>query len=277
MQMTSRSGRRQLMAQGGAVALGAIVLSGALTHTAAQDATPITDQDTGMMTDDALQAVSPALARYQQETLFGDLWNRPGLSYRDRSIVTLSALIARNQTANLPAYLTLALDNGVTAGEISEIITHLAFYTGWESAMAAIPATQEVFAQRGIGADQLPVASPELLPQDAAAEEQRETMVQQSMGPVSPGMVDYTRDPLFAEVWLRPDLAPRDRSLVTVSALIAVGQLEQLPSHLNRAMNNGLTQEEVGEMLAHLAFYAGWPRIFSAAPVVGGVLDERAS
>ena len=63
------------------------------------------------------------------------------------------------------------------------------------------------------------------------------------------------------------DLAPRDRSLVTVSALIASGQVAQIPYHLNRAMDNGLTREQAGEVLTHLAFYVGWPNVFSALPV----------
>ena len=89
----------------------------------------------------------------------GDLWKRADLSARDRSIVTVAALIARNQTVGLPYYLTLSLDNGVKPAEISEIITHLAFYTGWANAMDAIPAAKEVFKSRNIGADQLPPAS----------------------------------------------------------------------------------------------------------------------
>jgi 4-carboxymuconolactone decarboxylase len=87
----------------------------------------------------ALQTVSPALERYEQETVFGNLWRRPDLSTRDRSIVTLAALITRNQAAELPRYLGLALHSGVTPGEVSELITHLAFYAGWGNAMGAIP------------------------------------------------------------------------------------------------------------------------------------------
>ncbi len=107
-----------------------------------------------------LQAVSPALARYREETLFGDLWNRPELSYRDRSIVTLAALITRNQTIEMASYVNLALDSGVTPAEVSEVITHLAFYAGWENAMTAVAVSRDVFAQRGIGADQLPRPHP---------------------------------------------------------------------------------------------------------------------
>jgi 4-carboxymuconolactone decarboxylase len=222
-----------------------------------------------------LQALSPALGRYEQDTLFGKLWRRPDLSPRDRSIVTLSALIARNQAAELPRYLALALDSGVRPGEISGLITHLAFYAGWANAMAAVAAAKDVFAARGIGADQMPAAQPELLPLDEAAEAQRAARVAQDVRPVAPGLEQFTTDTLFRDLWLRPDLAPRDRSLVTVSALITAGQVAQVPYHLNRAMDNGLTRAEASEVVSHLAFYAGWPNAFSAVPVVKGVLEGR--
>ena len=222
-----------------------------------------------------VRMVSPALERYTQGPLLGDLWNRPDLSPRDRSIVTLATLIARNQTIEMPYYFNVALDHGVAPRELSEIITHLAFYSGWSNAMSAVAIVEDIFAQRGIGADQLPAASPQLLPLDEAAEERRATAVQQDVGPVSPGLVQYTGDLLFRDLWLRPDLAPRDRSLVTVSALIASGQVAQVPFHLNRAMDNGLTRAQASEVLTHIAFYAGWPNAFSAVPVVKGVFDSR--
>ena len=95
------------------------------------------------------------LEKYRQETLFGNLWKRPGLGVRDRSIATVAVLIARNQTAELPEYLNFALDNGVKPSEISEIVTHLAFYAGWGNAMAAVPVVKEVLATRKIATDQL--------------------------------------------------------------------------------------------------------------------------
>jgi len=222
-----------------------------------------------------LQAVSPALHRYEQETVFGNLWRRPDLSPRDRGIVTLAALITRNQTGELPRYLALALDSGVTPGEVSELVTHLAFYAGWGNAMAAIPAVRQVFAARGIGAEQLPAARPELLPLDEAREAQRAALVAQTVRSTAPGLDQFTTETLFRDVWLRPGLAPRDRSLVTVSALIAAGHVAQLPFHLNRAMDHGLTRAQASEVVAHLAFYAGWPNAFSAVPVVKTVLDGR--
>ncbi|SEM86613.1 carboxymuconolactone decarboxylase family protein [Bradyrhizobium sp. OK095] len=228
-----------------------------------------------MLKSEEIRAVAPALEKYAQQFLQGDLWKRAGLSPRDRSIVTLAALIARNQTVELPFYLGLALDNGVKPAEISEIITHLAFYTGWANAMNAIPAAKNVFNSRNIGADQLPPASGPQLPLDEAAEKQRATRVGEQFGQITPSLVQYTTDVLFRDLWLRPGLAPRDRSLVTVSALIAAGQVAQITYHLNRAMDNGLTREEAGEVVGHLAFYAGWPNAFSAAPVVKDVIEKR--
>lgn len=99
--------------------------------------------------------------------------------------------------------------------------------------------------------------------------------VEQDFGKIAPGVVGYTTDLLFNELWLRPALAPRDRSLVTVSALIAAGQVAQVSYHLNRAMDNGLTQPQASEVLTQLAFYAGWPNVFSALPVVKEVFEKR--
>jgi len=230
-------------------------------------------EETKMQED--IHIVAPALEKYTQGTLLGEVWKRPGLSARDRSIVTLAALIARNQTIEMSFYLNRALDDGVKPAEISEIITHLAFYSGWANAMSAVAVTKDVFAARKIGADQLPAASAELLPLDEGAEAQRATRVEQQFGAVAPGVVQYTTDALFRDLWLRPDLAPRDRSLVTVSALIATGQVAQIPYHLNRAMDNGLTQAQAAEVLTHLAFYGGWPNVFSALPVAKEVFEKR--
>jgi 4-carboxymuconolactone decarboxylase len=234
---------------------------------AALNAKPVTVDDVRM--------VAPALEKYTQDRLLGEVWKRPALAVRDRSIVTLAALIARNQTIEMPHYLNLALDNGVKPREVSEIITHLAFYSGRANAMSAVAVAKDAFAQRGIGTDQLPPASGPLLPLDEAAEADRAARVGQQFGAAFPGIVQYTTDVLFRDLWLRPDLAPRDRSLVTVSALIASGQVAQIPYHLNRAMDHGLTQQQAAEVITHLAFYVGWPNAFSALPVAKDVFEKR--
>jgi 4-carboxymuconolactone decarboxylase len=228
-----------------------------------------------MLTLEDVRMVAPALERYRQDLLLGAVWKRPDLSLRDRSLITVAALIARNQTIEMPYHFNFALDNGVKSSELSEIITHLAFYSGWANAMAAVAVAKDVFGKRGVGPDQLPPASGELLPMDEAAEAQRAARVGQQFGTVVPGIVQYTTDVLFRDLWLRPDLAPRDRSLVTVSALIAAGQVAQLPYHLNRAMDNGLTQAQASEVITHLAFYVSWPNAFSALPVAKDVFEKR--
>lgn len=222
-----------------------------------------------------LRQVAPALAHYTSTAVLDGLWRRPGLSPRDRSIATLSVLIARNQAIELPFHLNLALDNGVKPSEISELITHLAFYSGWGNATSAAVVAKAVFEQRGIDAGLLPPVSVDLLPLNEAAEAQRAAQVSANFGAVAPGVVQYTTEILFRDVWLRPGLAPRDRSLVTVSSLIASGQVAQVTYHLNRAMDNGLTQQEASEALTHLAFYAGWPNVFSALPVAKDVFEKR--
>ena len=187
----------------------------------------------------------------------------------------MSALIARAQTADLPHQVERALANGVTPAELSEIVTHLAFYAGIGTAQAAAPIIASVFDEQGIRAADLPARDVELLEQNPESEATRLEAVGGLLGDAAPGLAEYTTDPLFSEIWLRPGLAPRDRSMVTVTSLIAVGQTGQLAGHLNRALDNGLTAEEAGEVLAHLAFYSGWPTAFSAGPVVKEVLAAR--
>jgi 4-carboxymuconolactone decarboxylase len=221
-------------------------------------------------------SVAPALERYRDEVLQSDLWKRPGLTARDRSMVTIAALIARNQQTDMREQFALALDNGVKPGEISEVITHLAFYAGWPNASSAVQVVRELFTTRNVSVKDLPPASPSLLPLNEAAEKERAAGVQANFGLVSPGVVQYTTDVLFRDLWRRLGLPPRDRSLVTVSALIATGKVEQVPYHLNRAMDSGLTSSQTSEVLTHLAFYAGWPSVFSALPVVKDIFEKRA-
>ncbi len=228
-----------------------------------------------MFSPEDVRMVAPGLERYTHDRLLGEVWQRPGLSLRDRSIVTLAVLITRNQTIEMAYYLNVALDNGVKPSEISEMITHLAFYSGWGNAMSAVAVVKDVFAQCGIKAEELLAASPKPLPLDEAAEAQRASRNEQQFGTVAPGVLQYTTEVLFRDLWLRPDLAPRDRSLVTVSSLVASGQVAQIPYHLNRAMDNGLTQAQASEVFTQLAFYAGWPNVFSALPIAKDVFEKR--
>jgi 4-carboxymuconolactone decarboxylase len=94
-------------------------------------------------------------------------------------------------------------------------------------------------------------------------------------GTFAPGLVSFTDDVLFGQVWTRPELSPRDRSLVTVAALTAAGNTQQLVFHLDFARRNGVTETELVEAITHLAFYAGWPKAMSAMAVAKKVFDGQ--
>jgi 4-carboxymuconolactone decarboxylase len=91
---------------------------------------------------------APKLVELTDIVLFGDIWKRPGLSIRDRSLITVATLIALNRTEQLPFHLSKALDNGVTKDELIEVITHLAFYAGWPNSMSAVRIAKSVFAEK---------------------------------------------------------------------------------------------------------------------------------
>jgi len=94
------------------------------------------------------------------------------------------------------------------------------------------------------------------------------------LGEFAPKLVELTDDVLFGDVWERPELSRRDRSLITVSALVALNRTEQLRFHLQRAVENGVAQEELIEAITHLAFYAGWPGAMSAIQVAKEVFSK---
>jgi len=97
----------------------------------------------------------------------------------------------------------------------------------------------------------------------------------QNLTEQTPKLAQLTQTLLFGDIWQRPELNPRERSIATVSALLALYRLEQLPFHLEKAMANGMRREELGELITHLAFYAGWPAAVSAADLLANLPNER--
>ena len=99
---------------------------------------------------------------------------------------------------------------------------------------------------------------------------------QQLIGDFAPKLVELTDDVLFGDVWERPGLSKRDRSLITVAALVSLYRTEQLRAPLLRAVDNGLTEDELIEAITHLAFYAGWPNAMSAITMARSIFEPGA-
>jgi 4-carboxymuconolactone decarboxylase len=95
----------------------------------------------------------------------------------------------------------------------------------------------------------------------------------QALGELAPKFSDLTENVLFGDIWERPDLSKRDRSLITVAALVSLYRTEQLGFHLQRALDNGLTQDELVEALTHLAFYAGWPSAVTGLTLLKSIVE----
>ena len=94
---------------------------------------------------------------------------------------------------------------------------------------------------------------------------------------IAPALADYTEKVLFGDVWKRPGLSPRDRSLVTVASLVSLYRINEMPFHIRRALENGVTREELVEAITHLAFYAGWPTASTALAIAERIFNETAA
>ncbi len=101
------------------------------------------------------------------------------------------------------------------------------------------------------------------------------TTSRSAMQEVSPKLAEMTADVLFGDIWERSELSKRDRSMITVAVLTALYRSGQLPGHINRALDNGVTKDEIGEIITHVAFYAGVPTAANVAGIAKAVYDER--
>jgi 4-carboxymuconolactone decarboxylase len=103
---------------------------------------------------------------------------------------------------------------------------------------------------------------------------EKPTAARQAFGHIAPALADYTDEILFGEVWKRLGLSARDRSLITVASLVALYRTNELPFHLKKAIENGISRDELVEVITHLAFYSGWPTASSAVTIAQRVFDE---
>jgi 4-carboxymuconolactone decarboxylase len=208
------------------------------------------------------------MAEYTDDVLFGDVWLRKEFSPRDRSLITITTLIASGRSAQLPNHLNRALDNGLQPVEASGVLTHLAVYAGWPLAVASLDVYDRVYSARGIG----PI-SPEPARDGAKAPSPTAIRAPLASGTaaIAPKFAELTDALVRQSLWHRTDLAPRDRSLVSIAALVAMGEMDDLSGEIERGRANGLTVTEITETLTHLAFYVGWPRAERAIAIVAAM------
>jgi 4-carboxymuconolactone decarboxylase len=215
-------------------------------------------QGTGRPSGPLQQKVAPGMAALTDDVLYGDVWRRPDLSPRDRSLVTIAALIATGKTTPLAGHLGRALDNGLRPTEASGLLAHLAVYCGWPSAVAALEVYEQVYTARKVDTESVRAVGPRLpLPSSDTA---RAKAASDALATVAPKFVQLTNDVVFDDLWRRSDLSLRDRSLVTIVALAAMGDDDQLEFYLRRGLESGLTREQIVEAVTHLGFYAGWAK-----------------
>lgn len=211
-------------------------------------------------------AGSPYLGQILRNDLYGDIWERPGLSPRDRSLVTIAVNQSLYATEEIRAHVRRGLDNGLTQAEIAELIAHVLVYSGFPTGVNAARVATEVFQERGLP------ASPPSTPRN------REPVVPPAYPgafPATPYLAALLNEWVYGEVWERPDLSKRDRSLATIAVAQAMGASSELRSHLARGLDNGVTQEEIAEVITHVAFYSGIPSAVNAARVAASVFEAR--
>lgn len=218
------------------------------------------------------QRLAPGLARLTDEVLFGDVWRRTELSPRDRSLVTISVLIATGKSAQLTGHLGRALDNGLQPTEASGVLAHLAIYSGWPNAVSALDAYEQVYTARNVDTKALAEAAARTAA--SGSDTSRREAVTDSVAATAPKFTQLTNDVVFDDLWRRGDLSVRDRSLVTIAALAGMGEDDQLELYVNRGVESGLTRAQITEALTHLAFYAGWPRATKALAAVTRSLSK---
>jgi 4-carboxymuconolactone decarboxylase len=242
-------------------------------HQSEQQPQPSSQQQRPTAASGALQQkIAPGLATLTDEVLFGDVWKRPELSPRDRSLVTVSVLIATGKPAQLAGHLGRALDNGVQPSAASGLLAHLAIYCGWPSAVSALDVYEQVYTARKVDTAALRAVGPRL--PAPASDAARARAMNDELATVAPKFVQLTNDVVFDNLWRRSDLNLRDRSLVTITALAAMGHDDQLDFYLRRGLESGLTGAQITEALTHLGFYAGWAKATKAMTAVTRTLGK---
>jgi 4-carboxymuconolactone decarboxylase len=228
-----------------------------------------------------------AIGQIAMLTGAGEVWSRTEFSRRDRSLVVISFLAAMGRDVELRAHLSGGLNHGLTMEEIDEIFVQIAAYAGLPIALTGSGVADEVFATRAGGKKRpappapLELKSPEarrtdalellktLLGQPDLDTKRTEEQILASQGAMGELVMDYA----FGDVWMRPQLSRRDRSLVVISVLTAQNMTHELGIHVQGALNHGVTRGEIEEMLLTAAIYCGFPKAIDGMTVARGVFE----
>lgn len=213
-----------------------------------------------------LYRVAPALAHYTDDLLFGEIWPTQGLALRDRSLITIAALLASGRTAQIRGHGARGLDNGLSPVELDELVCHMAFYTGWPSAMSAAAELKEIYDARGIEGPGVVTTPPHHLPKEVSAAIAECHACCTGHGIET--LESYTAGLLSAEIWCRGGLSLRDRAFASVAGVLGSQQQAALPEFFALALRLGVTREELSQALTQLAFYLGWFRVCEAARIL---------
>ena len=221
---------------------------------------------------DRLERENGALGSFALDFVMGEIWSREQLSRRDRNLVVLAILGAIHQTNQLAYYVPGGIRNGLTPTEIREIYVHLAGYAGFPRALDAMAETNRLLAEMGHAAPTSGLPPADRLTGAERRERSIEVMKKLSgqesadagkllegiagkLGPLAEAGVDFA----FGEIWARPQLSRRDRSLLVVSVLAALGRADELDIHVPAALRHGVTKTELEEVMLTVFAYAGAP------------------
>jgi len=209
---------------------------------------------------------SPYLGQIRNTYLYGNLWERPQLSARDRSLVTIAVNQALYATDELRIHIDRGLDNGVTQAEIAELIPHVLWYAGFPTGVNAARVASEVFRERGLD-----------IPSESSPRESRADAEPEFPGVLqaTPYLTELLNQVLYAETWERPELSPRDRSLITIAVNTALYRTGEINTHVRRGLDNGLTREQISEIIHHVTWYAGFPAGVNASRVAAEAFEDR--
>jgi 4-carboxymuconolactone decarboxylase len=203
---------------------------------------------------------------YVLDFVMGDIWSRPGLARRDRSLVVISILTTLNQLNQLRSHVRGGWHHGLTRAEIEEIMVQLAAYAGFPRAIDGMTVAREVLAEL-TGVAKLEPSAPAARKEDAERGKDAREVIGRIMANQPPGGIDIDMGDFagtagrwaFGEIWSRTELSRRDRSLVVCATLVTQDKPTELEIHVQAALNHGLTVIELEELLYMVIGYVGFP------------------